>query len=157
MADDAAKYPLSNVAQRVITAAVVGPLIVIAVLLGGLAFALVVMGFGIVGILEFYMLAHDRLAQGSSLIGVPALILIVLAFYVGQPALALLVLALAAVITFGLETLRHRADLRRSLFQVGMTVAGLLYLAFPSGFLVSLRTPPNGGLWILLILCVTWG
>ena len=65
MADDAAKLPLSNVAQRVITAAVVGPLVVIAVLAGGLPFTLVVTGFAIVGILEFYMLAHERTLRAA--------------------------------------------------------------------------------------------
>jgi len=157
MADDAAKLPLSNVAQRLITAAVVGPLVVIAVLVGGLVFALVVTGFAIIGALEFYVLAHDRSSQGSALVGVPTLILVVLAFYLGFPALSLVILALCAVVTFALETLRHRTDIRRSLFQVGMTLAGVLYLGFPSGFLVGLRGLPNGGLWILLILCVTWG
>ena len=157
MADDAANLPLSNVAQRVITAAVVGPLVVIAVLAGGLAFTLVVLGFAIIGILEFYHLAHDRPSQGSALVGVPTMTLVVLAFHFGQPALALLALALGAVVTFILEMVRHSTDVRRSLIQAGMTVLGVLYLGFPSGFLVSLRGEPNGVLWILVILCVTWG
>jgi phosphatidate cytidylyltransferase len=116
-----------------------------------------VTGFAIVGILEFYMLAHERTSQGSAVVGVPTLILIVLAFYFGQPSLSLVALAFGAVITFFLETIRHPSDLRRGLVQTGMTVSGILYLAFPSGFLVSLRGLPNGGLWILLILCITWG
>jgi len=157
MADDAAKLPLSNVAQRVITAAVVGPLVVIAVLLGGAAFTLVVAVFAIVGILEFYNLAHDRPSQGSSVVGVPTLILVILAFHFGLPALSIAVLAICVVVTSTLETLRHPTDVRRSLLQVGMTLAGVLYLGFPSAFLVGLRALPNGGLWILLILCVTWG
>ncbi len=157
MADDVAKHPLSNVAQRVITAAVVGPLVVIAVLAGGIPFMLVVTGFAIVGILEFYMLAHDRPSQGSAVVGVPTMIGVVLAFHIGQPALSLVVLAVGAGVAFVLETVRHPSDVSRSLVQAGMTVLGVLYLGFPSGFLVGLRGLPNGGLWILLILCVTWG
>lgn len=157
MADEVAKLPISNVTQRIITAAVVGPLVVIAVLAGGLAFTFVVTVFAVVGILEFYMLAHDRPSQGSAVVGVPTLILVILAFHFGEPAFSLLFLAISAIVTFLLETFRHRTDIRRSLFQVGMTLAGVLYLGFPSGFLVGLRGLPNGGLWILLILCVTWG
>jgi phosphatidate cytidylyltransferase len=52
---------------------------------------------------------------------------------------------LARLTTFLLETLRHRADVRRSLSQVGMTLAGVFYLGFPSGFLVGLRALPDGG------------
>jgi phosphatidate cytidylyltransferase len=157
MANEAAKHPLSNVAQRVITAAVVGPLVVIAVLIGGLAFTLVVTVFALVGLLEFYMLARDRPSQGSALVGVPTMLLVVLAFHFGQPAFSLIILALCAVVTFCLEMIRNRADVRRNFLQVGMTLAGVLYLGFPSGFLVGLRGLPNGGLWILVILCVTWG
>src|SRR4051812_35136718 len=131
MADDAVKQPLPNVAQRVITAAVVGPLVVIAVLAGGLPFTLVVTGFAIVGILEFYNLAHDRPFQGSAVIGVPTLILIILAFHFGLPALSIVVLALSVVVTSTLETVRHPTDIRRNLIQVGLTLAGVLYLAFP--------------------------
>ena len=65
-------------------------------------------------------------------------------------------LALGAVATFLLETLRHSSDMRRSLFQVGMTLAGVLYVGFPSGLLVACARCPTA-IWILLILCVTWG
>ncbi len=143
--------------QRIITAAVVGPIVVLAVLLGGPAFTVVVTVFALAGALEFYALAHNRPSQGSTLIGVPMVVAVILAFHFGEPLLALAALALGAVTTFALETLRHRADLRRSLFQVGMTLAGVLYLGFPAAFLVGLRGMTDGGVWILLLLCVTWG
>src|SRR3954463_12739124 len=125
---DAAKLPLSNMAQRIITAAVVAPIVVVCVLSGGLAFTLVVTVFAIPGIIEFYMLAQNRASQGSTLIGVPMLIAVVLGFYWGEPRLWVAALLVGAVVTFLLETLRHRADVRRSLSQVGMTLAGVFYL-----------------------------
>lgn len=154
---DAAKAPLSNMTQRIITAAVVGPIVVAAALLGGIAFTVVVTVFALVGALEFYALAHDRPSQGSTLVGVPVLVAVILAFHFREPLLWVTALALGALVTFALETLRHRADLRRSLFQVGMTLAGVIYLGFPAGFLVALRGLDDGGIWILLLLCVTWG
>jgi phosphatidate cytidylyltransferase len=154
---DVAKLPLSNIAQRIITAAVVGPLVVLAVLVGGLAFTLVVLVFALVGILEFYILARNRPSQGSALVGAPMLVAVILAFHVAEPLWWIAAVALGALVTLLLETLRHRKDLRRSLFQVGMTLAGVAYLGFPAGFLVGLRALPDGVIWILLLLCVTWG
>jgi phosphatidate cytidylyltransferase len=154
---DVAKLPLSNIAQRILTAAVVGPLVVLAVLMGGLAFTLVVLLFALVGILEFYILARNRPSQGSALVGVPMLIAVVLAFHFREPLLWVAALVLGAVATLALETVRHRKDLRRSVFQVGMTLMGVFYLGFPAGFLVGLRGLADGVVWILLLLCVTWG
>ncbi len=156
---DVAETKLSNTAQRVITGVVVAPLVLLAVLAGGIPFMLVVLLVASVGIIEFFMLASHRLSQGSALIGVPMLIATVLAFHFREPLLLAATLALGAAVTFVLEMARHR-DTRRSLTQVGMTLAGVLYVGFPGGFLVSLRGLPGentGLLWILLILCVTWG
>ena len=152
-----ANASLSNIAQRLITAAVALPIVIAAVLLGGIPFTMLILAVAIVGVLEFYLLAQNRPSQGSALIGVPTLIALELAFYVGEPLLLVGVLAVSAAVTFGLEMLRHRTDFQRSLFQVGMTLAGVLYLGLPSGFLISLRAQRHGVLWILLILCVTWG
>ncbi len=153
---DVAKAPLSNIAQRVITALIVAPVVVIAVLIGGIAFALVVTAFAILGVVEFYVLARNRPSQGSTVIGVPMLIGVVLAFYLSSPPLLIAVLVIGALGAFVLELVRHRSDVRRSFFQVGMTLAGVLYIGFPSGFLIGIRALPNGTLWLLIILCVTW-
>jgi phosphatidate cytidylyltransferase len=154
---DVAKYPLSNIAQRVITAVLVAPVIVATVLLGGVPFMIVVTFFAVLGVTEFYMLAQNRPSQGSVLVGIPTMIGLVIAFYLSDVRLGIGALALGAAVTFPLEIIRHRSEIRRSLVQVGMTLAGALYLGLPTGFLVALRALPDGALWILLILCVTWG
>ncbi len=154
---DIAKLPLSNMAQRLITAAVVAPVVVIVMLIGGAAFTLLVLAFAVVGILEFYMLARNRASQGSAVIGVPMLIAVVLAFYFGEPLLLVAALGIGAAITFLLELSRHYTELRRCLFQVGMTLVGVFYVGFPTGFLIRMRALPNGVMWMLVILCATWG
>jgi len=152
---------LSNTAQRVITGVVVAPLVLLAVIAGGVWFTLVALIVSVVAVIEFYMLASNRLSQGSTLVGVPVLIATVLAFHFGEPLLVA-ALAIGAVVTFVLEMARHR-DVRRSLIQAGMTLAGVVYIGLPAGFLISLRAIPGGEvintgiLWIFLILCVTWG
>lgn len=154
---DVAKYPISNIAQRVITGLVVAPIIVATVLLGGIPFMLVVTFFAVIGVTEFYILARNRPSQGSALVGVPTMIALVVAFHFGDARLGVGALLIGSLVTFLLEIIRHRTEFRRSLFQVGMTLAGVLYLGLPTGFLMALRALPDGGLWILLILCITWG
>lgn len=153
---------LSNTAQRVLTGVVVAPVVLLAVIAGGIWFTLVALLVAVVAVIEFYMLASNRLSQGSTLVGVPAVVVTVLAFHFGEPLLLVAALVVCMAVTFVLEMARHR-DVRRSLIQVGMTLAGVVYIGLPAGFLITLRAIPGGTvistgiMWILLILCVTWG
>ncbi len=153
---DVAEVPLSNLAQRIITAAVVGPIVVVTALLGGIPFTVLVALVAVVGVIEFYVFARNNPAQGSGLIGVPMVLGLILAFYFMEPLIGLATLLLGVVATFALETLRHHRDLKRTLFQVGMTLIGVLYVGFPSASLIAIRGLPDGKLWLLLILCLTW-
>lgn len=154
---DAAKLPPSNIVQRVVTGLILAPIVLAAVYLGGLAFTILALLMAGLGISEFYILAQNRASQGSTLIGIPTMIALALAFQTGNFILLLAILGIGAVVTFVLETLRHSTDLRRTLFQVGMTVFGVLYVGFPAAALITLRALPNGIVWILLVFCVTWG
>ncbi len=153
---DVAEVPLSNLAQRLITAVVVGPIVVVTALWGGLAFTALVALVAVVGVIEFYVFARDRPSQGSALIGVPMVLGLFLAFHFREPLIGLAALLIGVAATFTLETLRHRRDLKRSLLQAGMTLLGVLYVGFPSASLIAIRELPDGKLWLLLILCLTW-
>jgi phosphatidate cytidylyltransferase len=109
------------------------------------------------GAFEFYVLGHDREIQGSTIIGLPTAVAVVLAFHFAQPALWILALAICIPATFILETIRHPRELQRSLLQTGMTLAGVLYLGFPGGFMVWLRGSTGGLFWVLAVITLTWG
>lgn len=161
---DVAEAPISNTTQRILTGLVGGPLVLIAVAAGGLPFTAVVLFGALVGVIEFYHLAQNRPSRGSNIIGVPMFLATVLSFHFGETRLLVPILVLGATATFLLEIVR-RHDLRQCLIQTLMTLAGVLYVGFPAGFLVGLRglpentgLPGNSGLlWVLLILFVTWG
>lgn len=155
---DVAEAPISNTTQRILTGLVGGPLVLIAVALGGVPFTAVVMFGALVGVIEFYHLAQNRPSRGSNLIGVPMFLATVLAFHFGETRLLVPILMFGAAATFLLEIVR-RHDLRQCVVQTLMTLAGVFYVGFPAGFLVGLRALPEntGLLWVLLILFVTWG
>lgn len=147
----------SNLTQRILTSVVLLPIVLIATIIGGLPFTLMAGSLACVGVAEFYLLAQRRLVQGSSLIGVPVSALVMLAFHFQEDRLWIGALIGGALLTFALETIRHPRDLRRSLLQVVMTLAGIAYVAFPTGFLIRMRALPDGLLWIILVYTLTWG
>jgi phosphatidate cytidylyltransferase len=147
----------SNLTQRILTAVLLLPIVLIATYVGGIPFALLAGCIACVGVAEFYLLAQNREVQGSTLVGVPVSAVVILAFLLQQHILWIAALVIGAIVTFVLETLRHPNNLRRSFLQVVMTLAGVFYVAFPAGFLVGLRGLPDGLVWIVLIYALTWG
>lgn len=148
----------SNLTQRLVTSALVLPVVLIVTWLGGFPFALLGGAMALVGLIEFYLLASGRYSQGSTIIGVPLFIAIVAGFYLQQDAIWLIALIVGTAATLILETLRHPNDFRRSLIQTCMTLFGVFYLAFPTGFLIATRAIPQNGLfWLLWVFALTWG
>lgn len=151
------KPTLSNLAQRLITGLVVLPLVVGAAVIGGWGMTAVVMLVTGVGVLEFFLLAQNRRSQGSALTGIPTACAVIIAFHLRLPVVWAAALVACAAITFALEIVLHRHPVGRAGAQVLMTLAGVLYIGFPMGFLVALRAAPDGLIWMLLTFAITWG
>lgn len=147
----------SNLTQRIITALVVLPFVLIAAILGGLPFTILAGSLACVGVAEFYLLAQNREVQGSTLIGVPTSAVVLLGFHLQQDLVWIGALLVGGVLAFTLETIRHPNDLRRSLMQVVMTLAGVVYVSIPTGLLIRLRAENDGLVWLLLVFALTWG
>ncbi len=148
---------LSNMAVRGLTSLVVMPIAIFLALLGGWPFALLIGLIIALGTLEFHILAEGRQSQGSPLIGVPVALAVALAFYLKNDAIWQVTLVIGVLATFLLSTIRHPRDLRRSLWQVEMTLAGVFYVAFPLSFLISIRALNGGQHWLFAVFGITWG
>src|SRR6187455_1767665 len=70
----------SNLAVRVISALILGPVVLILVILGGWPFVGLVLVLAVVSLLEFYELGRDQDIRGSVIIGLIALIGLLIAF-----------------------------------------------------------------------------
>ena len=143
---------------RLITASILLPIaILVSFAGGGLFFVLILPVMGI-GMLEFYVMEKDTPTQGSSLTGIPTGIVVVTAFYLQDERVWQAALALCIVLTLILELARQPKQARRALGQVGTTLCGVLYVAFPAAFMVSIRNAPEDGLiWVFVIFAITWG
>lgn len=149
---------LTNFQVRVITAIILLPIVVIASLLGGIWFLLLMLPVMSVGMLEFYVMEKDTTMQGSSLTGIPIGIVITIAFFFNMTWVWQVALLVCVILTLILEMLRQPKQFRRALAQVGITLCGILYIAFPMTFLASVRNiTPDGLVWVFVIYAITWG
>lgn len=147
----------ANLRLRIITASVFLPLAIAASLFGGLVFLSFTLPVMCIGMLEFYVMEKDTRMQGSSLTGIPTGIAIALGFYFSQEWLWQIALAAGIVLTLLLEIYRKPNDVVLALAQVGTTMFGIIYIAFPTAFLLSLRNlQPDGLMWLFVVLAITW-
>ena len=149
---------LTNFQVRVITALILLPIVVIASVVGGFWYFICMLPVMAIGILEFYVMEKDTTMQGSSLTGIPTGIIIAFAFFFNLAWVWQIALLVCVVITLILEMLRQPKQFRRPLAQVGITLCGILYVAFPMTFLVSIRNiTPDGLVWLFVVYAITWG
>jgi len=148
----------ANLRLRLITAVILLPVALLASFAGGIPFLIVLLPVMCIGMLEFYVMEKDTTMQGSSLTGIPTGIIIVLGFFFHQDWLWQLALAAGMVLTLLLEFSRQPKAGRRALAQVGITLCGIIYIAFPTAFLHSVRSiQPDGLTWLWVVYAITWG
>ena len=153
---DSAEY--TELRIRLITASVLLPVAILVSFAGGELFFILILPVMAIGMLEFYVMEKDTPTQGSSLTGIPTGVAVVSAFYLQEDSLWRLALTLCIALTLILEMARHPKQAGRALGQVGTTMCGVLYVAFPAAFMVSIRNAPEDGLiWVFVIFAITWG
>jgi phosphatidate cytidylyltransferase len=144
----------SNFITRVLTALVAGPIVLLIVYIGGWPYVLLAALLGTLAVIEFDLLGRDRDMQGNAVVSVLALLGILASFMAGQYTLILVILLLAGGAVFVIESLRGAP---RPAYRLLTTVAGLIYIAFPTAFLIGIRQRSDGLLWLLLVIAFTWG
>lgn len=150
---------LSNFMVRFLTALALIPLGIAGMYLGGWfpwLWALMLVPLGVVGGLEFYSLAHGRPQQSIASVGVPAILGLMLGFYLQSPPVWITVLALVLIVT-PLVAYRLHGDGSRLVGQTKTTLAGVIYFGFPLGFLIAAQYLENPFLWLVVIFSLTWG
>lgn len=147
----------SNLTVRLISALVLGPLVLLLVFLGGWPFIALVVVLAVVSLLEFYELGRDRNVSGNAPIGLVAVILLLILFGAEQYVLILPLFLSAGILTFAWETLRGTQPMSIRWGRVAMTLGGLAYAGLPSAFLMMIRMRPDTLSWFAFIICVTWG
>lgn len=145
-----------NFLARYLTALVFIPVGIVGMFIGGALWALMMALLAVVAGLEFFALARGRPVQGVARAGVPAILGVLLAFYLNQPligvgaVIAALVYALAICIGRGLTMEAVR-------WKIGTTLAGVAYIGLPIGMLIGVSQFENHFVWLVVVMAITWG
>ena len=145
-------HPLSFILfmkTRILTAAIVLPILIASIVLPmyvpntvWIFVAIAGLALG-AGLYEFYLLSKKlELKADASMAYLGAAALFVGFLFDApskDPSLLLLTLALFIVVVFITQTFRFQADFSKMLAGVGITILGVLYVAFLGGFLISMR------------------
>lgn len=138
--------------SRVLTAIIALPVLILSVILpyllphypaaSWLFLAIAVFGLG-AGLFEFYTLTKKLELKADASIAYLGAAAFFVAFLFDAPAkapdLLILTLALFLIAVLVTQTFRFQVDFTKMLTGVGVTVLGVLYVAFLGGFLVAMR------------------
>jgi phosphatidate cytidylyltransferase len=127
--------------SRIITAAIVLPILIASILISWLAplFVALALSAMVLGLYEFWVLARRREMKPDVVVGFAAAAAIFTIFYFDELPLLLLILPAFTIIALLVEMLRG-APFERMMASVGATVLGVMYVALLGGHLVAVRT-----------------
>lgn len=155
--------PGRTLAQRALTAAWGVPLVVVLALLGGPWLLAGVGALIVVGLLEFYQMAARAGYQPIWEAGLAAgMWLAVAAAWPGMWPARWVPLVLPALLFYTILTQLRRGHPDRALVNTGLTLLGVLYVAYLATYLIRLRALPvvPGGppsaIPVLLVICAVW-
>ncbi|MFN0141723.1 MAG: phosphatidate cytidylyltransferase [Pyrinomonadaceae bacterium] len=140
---------------RILTAAIALPILVAAIILplwfrDAVWLFVVLAAFAIAaGLFEFYSLTKKLELKADAAVGYLGAAALFIGFVFDAPAnvpeLMLLTLALFFVVLLVTQTFRFQKDFSKMLTGVGVTMLGVMYVAFLGGFLVAMRVGFENG------------
>lgn len=141
--------------RRLITALLLLVLIVPAIVLGGIVYALYVGFFVIAATVEYVQMFRKARFQPSAVITIGGVVLL-LALRAFRPewtnwAFTALILIAMTYHSYAYECGRHEAAL-----DFVITLGGLTYLGWIAGYMIDLRALPEGGWWVMIVFPVVW-
>jgi len=127
-----------------------------AIIYGGVFYYLLMGTFLVGGAWEYVRLYRAVKYEPNEIVTVGGVLVIVTArfFFTGAatPLFVLLILLAMTVHLVAFERGRDQAAL-----DFGVTVAGIVYLGWIGAYLLDLRSMPQGGWWLMLVLPIVWG
>jgi phosphatidate cytidylyltransferase len=152
---------LSNLQQRLLTAAVAVPLLILLFWAGGLWFLALVLFVILVGMSEFYHLVEAKGLRPQRVIGTVAALGLGLNAFYGNPNYAALILTAAVLACLAFQL--FRLDLATAITGSATTIMGVIYVGWLLSHFVLLRNwpDPSGGhdfgfFLVILVIATTF-
>jgi phosphatidate cytidylyltransferase len=147
---------LTNLQQRWRTALTLGPLILLLIAVGEWWFVALALLLAVIGVLEFCHLGRNRGVHARAWLAAVGAVALVLTSALDQSGEWLPIFVTALLLAW-LWSLLARRGVRTSMNDALMTTAALGYVGLPAALLVQVRAAPDGLIWLLLIILLTWG
>ena len=135
--DEPAKRGMSELARRLLTAAVLIPLVLYIVAIGGIVYLLTVMAFVAIGQREFYRLIEDKGAMPLDVLGLAFGAALCVVAFVGNEYHATILLT-GSLLGLMVAQLR-KAQIQESLASISGTFFGVFYVAWLLSHAIVLR------------------
>jgi len=145
---------MSSSVKRIISAAIFIPILLYCILSTNSILLLLLISLIIfLGVLEFYSLASKKHIKPFKLIGVITAFFLVLVAYLKPTQFYFLSTILISPLLIGyFITLL----MRRHFLEVGVTLAGVLYIGYLFSHIFLLRHLPNGNFFVCLLFLISW-
>ncbi len=148
-------------AIRSLVALVFAPLIIIAALVGGPFWLVLVLVVVLLSIFEYMKMAQIKNAFSQLLVAAVASIYIIVSFYLNKPSQIITVLLLTTIVSLFVELYRKKGS---ATLNTAVTLFNATYFSLLFGSFILIRELPkniglsyrSGGEWIVMIILATW-
>ncbi|MBE0446572.1 MAG: phosphatidate cytidylyltransferase [Actinobacteria bacterium] len=137
--------------ERIISALIIGPVIIASLLLGRYFFAFLVAVIVVIGMDEFYSMLMLRELKPNIVIGILGGVVVVVGALTGGIPGVVFVLAISVIVALVWQTFTEG-----SMIDTGLTLVGLAYIAFTLSHMVLLYDLRSGLIGVLLVFIGTW-
>lgn len=144
--------PDRNLALRLMTGFVIGPVVLLGIYTGGLALLGLIGLAGLLATTEFYEMMHRQHIRAPLLIGLLAAAALIGAGYIGSLPLYAAVFVLLTVISLALSQSVRSAG-PGALLMIGAAA----YIAVPLSLCLTIRESASGMMWAFTVIFANWG
>ncbi|NMB89714.1 MAG: phosphatidate cytidylyltransferase, partial [Chloroflexi bacterium] len=143
-------------AKRLLTIIVLLPVLVGLIAIGGWAyFLLITLALGIAA-WEYWNIFTQGGFRPARQVLVGGVVLLLLGRAALDAEMQQMLLAGLTLVAMGVSVFHYEQGWERAASDFGVTMGGLVYLGWLGGFLISIRTLPDGLYWLMLVLPAVW-
>lgn len=127
------------------------------IIAGGLVWNAIVMVLALISLWEFYKLLSVKFDISPWLIMISGAAILLTTALQAKRTLTLSAISLVAFVALFLEVLRRQVSgVSYALQNMGVTVAGIAYVALPWSFMMTMRTRELGAVFLITLFFCTW-
>ena len=154
---EAIENKLRGILVRAVSGAAVVALVLGALFAGGIFWTSLVSLIALLSLAEFYGMVSRRFKVSRGIGFLAALLIIFTAAEGINPVSLVLTLSITAFVILFVEVMRRQIQNESyAIWNMGGTLAGILYIVFPWTFMILLRRLPSGTVLLFVMFLSTW-